>query len=104
MVSPFKVAKRAETPRRLYQHLFDMAKKRLDRGAEQQHNASEIVRWADCPYHDKFIDWLQSEVDRPVKISGGPELIAATARSNTFKELLQHLNRLERDARRVLED
>jgi len=51
--------------------------------------ANQFLRWAECPYHERFMAWLYTEADKPVPIN--EQLIIGTARANTFKEIRAYL-------------
>lgn len=77
---------------------------REDQWATTMDDAEDVVRWTDCAYHRKFTDWLQKQADAPIDLrSQHAELIAATARANTMKEVRQHLAQLEERANLALE-
>lgn len=65
--------------------------------------ANEVQRWAACPYHEVFKQWLRSEADRPMKLDAHGPMIEAASRANTFREVRDHIVRLERQAARLME-
>jgi len=62
--------------------------------------ANQFARWAECSYHQKFLDWLYDEADKPVPIND--QLVIGTARANTFKEIRAYLQNQEARANSVL--
>ena len=67
-------------------------------------HANQFMDWASKPQHQRFLDWLYDEADKPVPIDGTQiNLIIGTARANTFKEIRRYLYAQESSARTALD-
>ena len=60
--------------------------------------ARSMLDWSGMPYHARFAKYLTTERDKPVAMEDQFKMIAGTARANTFKEILAHL---EHEAQRA---
>lgn len=69
--------------------------------AQQLELVRELSAWLSCPYHAKFIEWLRREAAQRVATArlSHLDLVSAVARADAFREVLAHLERLEREAK-----
>jgi len=51
--------------------------------------------------HPNLMEWVDRQADSPVPIDA--QLLQNTARANTFKEIRDHIRRLEQQARSLAE-
>jgi hypothetical protein len=69
-------------------------------GEELVEEARQFEDWAARPYYPRFLEWLKAESSKTIRVDQhmGSDVI----RTNTFKEILEHLERKARLARRVV--
>ena len=71
-------------------------------GAEQLGEARAFIEWSQMPYHGKFLAWMREQADRPIRTDQNMGM--DVVKSNTFKEILAHLEGRTRHARGVLDE
>lgn len=64
--------------------------------AMEAENARQVLDWVSQQYHVKFLEWLDVESSKPLPITA--DLVKAAVRANTFKEIRDHLSRIEKSA------
>ncbi len=74
-----------------------------DVGAARAH-AGELVLAERTPFVERFMEYLQEEADRPVKIGDQMSMVESAVRANTFKEIRAKLKRDFRQAREIIEE
>lgn len=88
--------------------IADYARFFRDEKTEQEFASAHALReagdWLDCSYHKKFLAWLEAEASRPMAVSAPhAELIQAAVRANTYREILAHLARVDREVRAAVQ-
>ena len=67
--------------------------------AEVMDRAAAYRKWTEESYHSLFIRWLENEAFKPMPMAGDQTtIISGAARSNTFREVLEHLREETRRA------
>lgn len=103
-VSPFKQPAAPEQRGRWWDY-FRNRDEAFDRRADKVNaDANSYAEWAKHPYYAKFLEWLQTMGDDPVKPGAHMDMIVGNTRANTFKEVRKHLLDLEKRAKMVLEE
>lgn len=60
---------------------------------------TEALDWASQAYHNRFMEWLEEEANKPIPVSENHmETVKAAVRANTLKEIRKHLQRVVREA------
>jgi hypothetical protein len=60
---------------------------------------TELIDWASQSYHAKFLDWLEGEASKSVRVSESHmEMVKAAVRANTLREVSDHIKKLTREA------
>lgn len=62
-----------------------------DARAELVEQASAILAFADLPYFRSYCDWLDQQANRPLPVGDHMEMVKVAVRSNTLREIRQHL-------------
>jgi hypothetical protein len=62
-----------------------------DYEAEVESEANSIVEFANTPYFQVFMEWLETESDKPLPLGDHLSMVSGVARSNTLKEVKRHL-------------
>jgi hypothetical protein len=64
--------------------------------------SQEIVNWTQMPYHATFMEYLRTEIDKPLLVGNHMDMIQSAARANTLKEIRDYLLRVVRTAQDAL--
>lgn len=71
----------------------------LDPDADLLNQANEILDFANTAYFGKFMEWLDREAGKPLKIGDHMDLIQSAVRANTLREIRSALARRVSSAR-----
>jgi hypothetical protein len=71
----------------LYEQFF----RRDEEATEPVEDASHIVAFGNMSEYERLMEWLQAEAERPVPMGDHLMLAAGVARSNTLREVRNHL-------------
>ncbi len=71
----------------------------LDHDAELLNKANEILDFAATAYFAKFMEWLDREAAKPLKVGDHMDMIQSAVRANTLREIRSALARRVSDAR-----
>jgi len=71
----------------------------IDPDAELLNSANELLDFSATPYYAKFIEWLEREANRPMKVGDHMVMIQSAVRANTLKEIRDTLVRRVSNAR-----
>ena len=61
--------------------------------------ASQVIAFAMLPYYERYVAWLEREANKPLPIGDHMEMVKVAVRSNTLREVKEHLIREVRSAR-----
>ena len=66
--------------------------------------ASDVIAWLEHPHTALFVDWLNSQAQKSVVPGVHLDMVVAATRANTFKEVIERIQRVGKQARMVLEN
>lgn len=72
--------------------------------AEVLQEAQEIVAWARCPYHQKFLQYLDHEAWKSLENSGDRDITIAAVRAKAIRAIRSHITKIARMAEDALEE
>jgi hypothetical protein len=61
--------------------------------------AQQVIAFAMLPYYERYLVWLEREASKPLPIGDHMEMVKVAVRSNTLREVKEHLIREVRSAR-----
>lgn len=80
----------------------------LDPDAEMLNQANELIDFASTSYYAKFVDWLDREAGKPLKVGDHMDMIQSAVRANTLREiratLVSRVSRARAAAMQIVED
>lgn len=98
--NPFRKQGHPAEPRSLAARLGQRVQT-VEATEEAKGQARAMLEWMEQPYYRVFVeDYLRKNADEPVPIDA--QLVANTARANTFKEIVRHLHQMRTRAEAIL--
>lgn len=70
-----------------------------DPDADLLNRANELLDFGNTAYYAKFLEWLDREASRPLKVGDHMDMIQSAVRANTLREIRSTLVRRVSDAR-----
>lgn len=91
--------------RKIWDFITRTSKRASDEAEEVIGQAQEFERWQGLPYYEVHLDWLRKQSNIPIQAnSSHMDMVVGATRSNTFREVLNHLEQLSRKTRIALGD
>jgi len=103
LLNPFKKPN-GDAEQTLWQQLTQPTDREYEEAESVVSEARQFKDWQGQLYHRRFIDWLRSNSEAPVGIGDHLSMVSGATRSNTFREVLQHLRELDHRAVLALGD
>ncbi len=91
MVSPFKKPANGESRQTLWQRLTQVTRHEVEESDAILGEARAFLEWDSMPYMIAYREWLTRQAMAPASMTDQHSMVASVARSNAYKEMLEHL-------------
>lgn len=98
MLNPFRKPNGEDERRGLWRILTEPSEREVHEAESVLSECQLFIEWQNQLYHRKFIAWLRTQAEAPVGLGDHLSMVSSAARSNTYREVLEHLRVLDHRA------